>query len=150
MNARADAEPEQCSSHGCAPAVALALGDELLERAAPGRDEKRLPRVRVVERDLAGRLGALLDEGGRLPVASILGEVAIEVADAVGHLFVAVGWDAFQNSNASRERFCAMRSGTTFVGMPRHNYSFEAWSWAGRTNARGQLTCRSQFHLRFS
>jgi len=45
-----------------------------------GRDEKGLARDRVVEGDGVGTVG-LLEEVGGAPVASILGIVAVEVAD---------------------------------------------------------------------
>ena len=72
------------------PAVDARLLDELLEGPALRRGEELVARVRVVEGDLARRLGLLLEEGRLLPVAGKFRVVPVEVADAVGRLNVAV------------------------------------------------------------
>ena len=72
------------------PAVDARLLDELLEASPFGRREELVARVRVVKRNLARRLGLLLEEGRLLPVAGKFRVVPVEVADAVGRLRVAV------------------------------------------------------------
>ena len=72
------------------PAVDARLLDELLEGPTSRRGKQLVARVRVVEGDLARRLGLLLEEGGLLPVAGELGVVPVEIADAVRRLDVAV------------------------------------------------------------
>ena len=72
------------------PAVDARLLDELLEASPFGRREELVARVRVVKRNLARRLGLLLEEGRLLPVARELRVVPVEIADAVRRLDVAV------------------------------------------------------------
>ena len=72
------------------PAVDARLLDELLEGPALRRGEELVARVRVVKRNLAGSFRLLLQEGRLLPVARELGVVAVEIADAVRGLRVAV------------------------------------------------------------
>ena len=64
--------------------------DELLEGPASRRGKQLVARVRVVEGDLARRLGLLLEEGRLLPVAREFRIMSVEIADAIRRLDVAV------------------------------------------------------------
>ena len=73
------------------PAVHPGLLHERVPVAIPRAEEERLARVAVVERDLSRRRRLLRQKGGLpLPVAAVLGVVAVVVADAVGRIRVAV------------------------------------------------------------
>merc|ERR1719152_999845 len=72
------------------PAVHPRLLDELLEGPASRRGKQLVARVRVVKRNLARRLGLLLQEGRLLPVAREFRIMSVKIADAVRGLHVAV------------------------------------------------------------
>ena len=87
------------------PAVDPRFLDELFKRATFRRGEELVARVRVVEGDLARRLGLLLEEGRLLPVAREFRVVPVEIADAVRGLDVAVPPQVLLDGR--RRRACA-------------------------------------------
>ena len=88
------------------PAVDARLLDELLEGPALRRGEELVARVRVVEGDLARRLGLLLEEGRLLPVARELRVVPVEIADAVRRLRITIPAQVLLDGR--RGRACAV------------------------------------------